>query len=182
MTPASHVLWYRCGSRPGALATLVREFTEQLGDVQLSYVESRPGSGLLHPGHPPLPTIIFGPPVELSASVPLDELRLFATDAGLHAIEDAGITRWMQWTTAPLPDASAPEADWAKIDAFLSRESYPILPLDGDGARRFGIAFDRLPPNAADRQWWITEFRHHGDLFCWNLDCRLKPNAKQVNV
>lgn len=153
-------LWWRHGTLASPLAGCLDQLIATLGSKPaLSYLEWRPGAGLLNPLTAPPQVLIDGPP-DHDPNVPLDELRLFAKTSGLHAIEDAGSTRWMQWMLGnPTGDG------WEAIDVEAIA-AYPILRLDKDGARRFGLSADRLPRKG---KYTVREYRHNGELFCWNL-------------
>ena len=156
---------WRAGMEYGkALGTTLEKQKDRLGKVLFSYLEWRPGTGLMKPDTGPAPILIEGPPAD-QAGLPIDELRLFGENSGLHAIEDAGTTRWMQWQlgSAPSPGNAG---SWEEVSAEAA--TYPILMLDKAGASRFGIDAN-LP---ADKTLWVVEYRVGGALFCWNLQRR----------
>jgi hypothetical protein len=135
--------------------------TGKLPGVDFSYLEWRPGAGLLSPkaGKPPI--LISGPPPG-NPDVSADELRLFTKDAGLHAIEDMGMLRWMQWCIGH-PSGKDQQDGWQSLEAELIE--YPIAMLDNAGASRFGIDHEL----SGKESMTVREYRIGGELFCWNL-------------
>lgn len=141
-----------------SLASSLHRLEELHGDaIVFSYLEWRPGAGLLNPEAGPAPVLFQGAPAH-NSPVALDEMRLFSEKSGLHAIEDAGDTRWMQWRH----DAS-PATDWTELQVDIVE--YSVLMLDEPSARRFGIAAE-LPGREKSL---IREYRLGGEIFCWNL-------------
>lgn len=155
-------IWWRHGTDKRALKTAINSLADQFQDtvIQLAYIEPRPGSGLVHPDIKPLPTLIDGSP-GYDFEIDIDELRLFADRAGLHAIDDNAQTRWMWWRL----DQPMDSKDWKQIEAEVLNP-YPVLPLDREGASRFGVDPSGLPP---DGNYQVHEYRLNGELFCWNL-------------
>ncbi len=156
---------WRAGMEYGkALGTTLEKQKDRLGKVLFSYLEWRPGTGLMKPDARPARILIEGPPTD-PPGLAIDELRLFGENSGLHAIEDAGTTRWMQWQlgSAPNPDSAG---NWEEVKAEAT--TYPILMLDEAGASRFGIHAN-LP---VDKTLMVVEYRVGGTLFCWDLQRR----------
>ena len=168
-------LQWRHGTIKNSLAHCLTELTARISPIQFSYLEWRPGAGFVKADTGAAPVLVTGVATH-DQDIPLDELRLFGSGGGLHAINDAGLTRWMQWRVAENAredgqDAQAGDAEpitseWTPIT--VEKVDYPILVLDGDGARRFGLASGL--PEIGD--YTVEEYRRDGELFCWNLEER----------
>jgi len=140
------------------LAGSLDKLEEKHGDAILfSYLEWRPGAGLLNPDAGPAPVFLQGAPIH-DADVAVDEVRLFSEESGLHAVEDSGGTRWMQWR-----HEASKGADWTELQVDIVE--YSVLMLDERSARRFGLNVE-LPTQEELR---IREYRLAGEIFCWNL-------------
>jgi len=163
MSTAQPNLWWCSDAIDQPLAEALDSLVKRLGanHIEWSYLEWRPGSNLNNQGRAPILT--KGAP-DHAPKVALDEVRLFSDSGGLHAIEDAGRTRWMQWRTTAFENSAA-QSPW-KAEQVSVEEGYQIQLLDNQAARRFGLAQNALP---LLEKMWITEYRQSGELFCWNL-------------
>jgi len=163
MSTAQTKLWWRRNSAQQSLATEVDSLIERVGADQItwSYLEWRPGSNLCD--DPTAPILAQGAPNH-NQSIPLDEVRLFTADGGIHAIEDSGRTRWMQWQTR-LPENANDNAGWIS-EQVHAEEWDKIFMLSNEAARRFGLNKGALP---RQEKMKIIEYRRNGELFCWNL-------------
>jgi len=156
------IISWRGGSEEGeALSDKLEWLTEKLSKVSFNYMEWRPGTGLLNPeaGHAPI--FAKGLPV-YKKNIAIDELRLFSKDAGLHAIDDAGTTRWMQWCLGEGSELKQRE-NWTQVKVEATENQ--IVMLDKVGASRFGV--DAGLPD--ENYMIVQEYRVGGSLFCWNL-------------
>ena len=154
----SKIFWKADTLKGQALGESIEKLAKIHGEfISFSYVEWRPGAGILKPDSGPAPILFEGAP-DRNGNVAVDEMRLFSEGSGLHAIEDAGNTRWMRWRTD-----GAPEADWSELEAKIVE--YPVLMLDERSARRFGLD----APLPEQPELLIREYRFGGQIFCWNL-------------
>jgi len=154
----STISWLAGILKKEPLAGSLHKLEEKHGDaIVFSYLEWRPGAGLLNPDAGPAPVLFQGAPSH-DADVALDEVRLFSEKSGLHAIEDSGGTRWMQWR-----HETSAGADWTELQVDIVE--YSVLMLDERSARRFGLAAE-LPDQEKPL---IREYRLGGEIFTWNL-------------
>lgn len=157
-------LWWRAGTIQASLAKSLNSFLadrEDGGRILWSYLEWKPGTNLANRTFAPV--LQEGEP-ELHGIVELDEIRLFSEAGGVHAVEDAGATRWMQWQIEQPFDLTE-EANWRK-EIVRTVESYQIHMLKDEAARRFGLSKPNLPKL---EQMWVDEYWLVGALFCWKL-------------
>lgn len=166
--PTTVTLWWRAATEPKdlaqALEALVDQFEKSGSEVKFSYLEPRPGSGLLGGSCGPPQVLAEGRPPTDGSLPALDEVRLFGADGGLHAIAESGETRWMQWTLRPLGQSAG---EWNTEEVEVA-DPYPLLLLNpADSGRRFGLA--RGAVVSGPTRFAAQEYRRRGELFCWNL-------------
>jgi len=155
------IYWQAGLSENESLASKIACLVKKVDDVTYSYLEWRPGSGLLNPEAGSAPILINGPPEDIP-TVEIDELRLFGKESGLHAIEERGTTRWMHWYVNNTQSADKIDG-WEVVKAIM--EEHPIAMLDKPGASRFGIEAALGDPQLMT----IKEYRVGGSLLTWTL-------------
>lgn len=163
MSELENGLWWRHGRIDQPLASALNDLAKKVGSssINWAYVERRPGSNL---DNQQTTAVLIESLSNADESIALDEVRLFANDGGLHAIEDAKQTRWMQWQVGERTPQAGQEP-WSH-EPTVEKEGYSICMLDAEGARRFCLDHDVLP--ALDTLL-VVEYRRGGELFCWNL-------------